>query len=90
MRLCHVKEEAGASGTVTSVHRQGSNGTSGDGSSRAVPHHFLGEPVLPDGGMLLLEMARVLPHPRPESHEGGPEVGVRDSSALQGISGAAQ
>ena len=57
MRRCHVKEEAGASGTVTSVHPRGSNGTSGNGRGRAVPHHFLGEQVLPDGGMILLEMA---------------------------------
>ena len=90
MRLCHVEEEAGASGAVTSVHLRGSDGTTGDGRGRAVPHHLLGKSVLSDGGMLLLEMASVLPHPRPESHDGDPEVGVRDSSALWGISGAAQ
>ena len=90
MGPCHVEEEAGAPRAVTSVHRRGSDGTTGDGRGRAVPHHLLGEPVLPDGGMLLLEMARVLPHPRPERHNGGPEVGVRDSSELWGISGAAQ
>ena len=58
--------------------------TTGDGRSRTVPYHLLGEPVLPDGGILLLEMARVFPHPRPESHDGGPETGVRNSSALWG------
>ena len=61
----------------------------GDGRGRAVPHHLLGEPVLSDGGMLLLEMARVLPHSGPESHDGGSEAGVQDCSALWGISGAA-
>ena len=60
-------------------------GRAGDGCGRAVPHHLLGEPVLPDGGMLLLELARVLPHPGPESHDGCPEVGVRDCSAEVGV-----
>ena len=86
MQLCHVEEEVGAQGAVTSVHRRRSNGTTGDGLGMAVPNHLLGEPVLPDGGMLLLELARVFPHPRPESHDGGPETGVRNSSALWGIS----
>ena len=76
-------------GAATLVHCRGSDGTTCDGRGRAVPHHLLEEPVMPDGGMLLLEMARVLPHPRPESHDGGPEVGVRDCSALWGISLAA-
>ena len=80
MRLCHVEEEAG---TREPLHQ----------FIVRVPMERLvmdvAEPVLPDGGMLLLEMARVLPHPRPESHDGGQEAGVRDCGALWGIPRAA-
>ena len=36
----------------------------------------LGKPVLPDGGMLFLEMARVFPHSGTEGHDGSIEIGV--------------
>ena len=48
----------------------------------AVPHHLLGEPVLPDGGMQFLVVARVFPHSVPEGHDGSTETGVRDSDVL--------
>ena len=55
-----------------------------------VPNHLLRKPVLPDGGMLFLEMARVFPHSQPESHNGGTEIGVRNSGALRSLPGTPQ
>ena len=70
MRLCHFEEEAGTPGIAAPVHCRGSDVMFGDGSGGAVPHHLLREAVLSDGGILLLEMARVFPHPGPEGHDG--------------------
>ena len=48
------------------------------------PHR---KPVLPDGGMLFLKMARVFPHPGPEGHDGHSEASIRDCGALWSVSG---
>ena len=44
--------------------------TAGDGCPRTLPRHLGREPILPHGGMLLFEMARVLPHPGSEGYDG--------------------
>ena len=70
MRLRNTEETRGTTGAVAPIHRRGSDGTLGDGSCRSLPCHLDREPILPHGGMLLFEMARVLPHPGPEGHDG--------------------
>ena len=63
MRLRDAEEMTGTAGTVTSIRPWGPDGTLGDGCRRALPHHLDGEPILPHGGVLFFEMARVFPHP---------------------------
>ena len=62
MRLRNVEETEGTAGAAAP--------TVGDGCRRSLPCHLDGEPILPHGGMLLFEMARVLPHPGSEGHDG--------------------
>ena len=70
MRLRDAEKTTGTTGTVTSIHRRGPDGTLGDGCCRALPYHLDGKPALPHGGMLLFKMACVFPHPGPEGHDG--------------------
>ena len=70
MRLGNVEEMTGKTGAVAPIHRWGSDGTLGDGRRRFLPCHLDREPILPQGGMLLFEMARLFPHPGPEGHDG--------------------
>ena len=72
MGLCNADHEevTVTRRTVTSIHHRGADGTPVNGCGRTIPHHLHREPVLPDGGMLFLEMAQVFPHPGPE----GPAV----------------
>ena len=58
MRLLNAEERTGTTGAVAPIPRQGSDGT------------LDREPILPHGGMLLFEMALVLPPPGPEGHDG--------------------
>ena len=69
MRPCNAEETTGTTGAVTSIHRWGPDGTLGDGRRRSLPCHLDGKPILPHGGMLLVEMARMFPHPGPEGHD---------------------
>ena len=60
MQLRDAEETTGTTGTsgaATSIHHRGPDGTLGDGCRRALPHHLDGEPILPHGGVLFLEMA---------------------------------
>ena len=70
MRLRNVEEMTGTTGAVAPIRRLGSDGTLGDGRHRSLPCHLDREPILPHGGMLFFEMARVLPHPGPEGQDG--------------------
>ena len=70
MRLRNVEETEGTTRAAAPIHRRGSDGTVGDGSRRTLPCHLGREPILPHGGMLLFEMARVLPHPGSEGYDG--------------------
>ena len=70
MRLRNAEETTGTTGAVAPIHRRGSDGTLGDGRRRSLPCHLDREPILPHGGMLLFEMARVFSHPGPEGHDG--------------------
>ena len=72
-----------------SVYRRGPYGTPGNGCGRTIPHHLHRESILPDGGVLFLEMARVFPHPGPEGHDGRSEAGIRDVGTLWSIPGVA-
>ena len=56
-------------GAAPPIHRRGSDGMIGHGRRRTLPCPFGREPVLPHGGVLLFEMARVLPDPGPEGHD---------------------
>ena len=56
MRLRNAEETTGTTGATTSIHRRGPDGTLGDGRGWALPHHLDGEPILPHGGVLFLEM----------------------------------
>ena len=57
MRLSNAEETTGTTGTVTSIHRRGPDGTLADGCRRSLPCHLDGKPILPHGGMLLFKMA---------------------------------
>ena len=70
MRLRNVEETERTAGAAAPIHRRGSDGTVGDGRRRTLPCHLDGEPILPNRGMLLFEMARVLPHPGSEGYDG--------------------
>ena len=70
MRLRNAEETTGTKGTVTSIHRRGLDGTLDDGCRRSLPRLLDGKPILPHGGMLLFETARVFPHPGPEGQDG--------------------
>ena len=70
MQLRNAEETTGTTGAVAPIHRRGSDGTLGDGCRRSLPCHLDREPILPHGGMLLFEMARMFPHPGPEGHDG--------------------
>ena len=72
-------------GAATPIRHRGPDGTIGDGLGRTVPHHLNRKPAFPDSGMLFLEMARVLSHPRPQSHDGGSEAGVRGRGTVWSI-----
>ena len=63
MRLRNVEETEGTTRAAAPIHRRGSDGTVGNGCRRTLSCHLGREPILPHGGMLLFEMARVLPHP---------------------------
>ena len=69
---------AGSGTGSTPVYCGDPHGTAGH-----EPNHLLRKPVLLDGGLLFLEMARVFPHSRPESHYGCTEIGVRNSGAFR-------
>ena len=69
VRLCNVEETQGTAGAAPPIRHRGSDGTIGHGRRRTLPCHFGREPVLPYGGVLLLEMARVLLDPGPEGHD---------------------
>ena len=70
MRLRNVEETEGTTRAAAPIHRRVSDGTVGDGRRWTLPCHLDGEPIRPHGGMLLLEMARVLPHPGSEGYDG--------------------
>ena len=57
-------------GAATSVYRRGPDGTPGNGCGRIISHHLDGESILPDGGVLFPEMARVFPHPGSAGQDG--------------------
>ena len=57
MRLRDDEETTGTAGATTSIHRRGPDGTLGNGLGWAISHHLDGEPILPHGGVLFLEMA---------------------------------
>ena len=57
MRLRDAEETMGTMGAATSIHCRGPDGTIGDGRGWALPFHLDGEPILPHGGVLFLEMA---------------------------------
>ena len=57
MRLRDAEEMTGTTGAATSIHRRGPDEMLGDGHGWAIPHHLDGEPILPHGGVLFLEMA---------------------------------
>ena len=61
---------SGPKGAAAPIHRRSSDGTLGDGRRWSLPCHLDGEPILPHGGMLLFEIARVPPHPGSEGHDG--------------------
>ena len=69
MRLRNAEETEGTTRAAAPIHRRGSDGTVGDGCRRTLPCHLVREPILPHGGMLLFEMARVLPHPGSEGYD---------------------
>ena len=56
MLLRDAEETTGTTGATTSIHRRGPDGTLGDRRGWALPHHLDGEPILPHGGVLFLEM----------------------------------
>ena len=57
MRLRDAEETTGTTGAATSIHRRGPDRTLGDGRGWALPRHLNGEPILPYGGVLFLEVA---------------------------------
>ena len=55
---------AGTPGATLQYIYRGSHGdTTGHGCRRALSRHLLQEPILPDGGMLYLQVVRVFPIP---------------------------
>ena len=57
MRLRDDEETTVTAGATTSIHRRGPDGTLGNGLGWAISQHLDGEPILPHGGVLFLEMA---------------------------------